>query len=179
MTRRDPEYPTYEFTIPATVEAVPTARRRVVTLVRRLGISLPDDLLDTVELLASEVIANAVLCSGDTCSVSVTHSLKCVRVEVTDTNPLLPTVSEAGPDDESGRGLLLVDTLADDWGTEPKSSGKTTWFELKAQPSPTCPNDNSPITEASEGSRCDRTSAAGAPAFHGWPPLVRYPLHSF
>ncbi|MET8980951.1 ATP-binding protein [Streptomyces sp. NPDC004539] len=178
MTRRDPQQPTYEFTIPAIIEAVPTARRCVVTLVRRLGISLSDDLLDTVELLASEVIANAVLYSGATCNVSVTRSLKCVRVEVTDTNPLLPTVSEAGPDDESGRGLLLVDTLADAWGTEPNSSGKTTWFELRAQHSPTCPNSNSPINEASEGSRCDRTSATGEPALHGWPPLVRYPLHS-
>jgi len=179
MTRRDPQHPTYEFTIPAIIEAVPPARRRVVTLVRRLGIPISDELLDTVELLASEVIANAVLYSGDTCNVSVTRNLKCVRVEVTDTNPLLPTVSEAGPDDESGRGLLLVDTLADAWGAEPNSPGKTTWFELRAQSSPTCSNSNSPIDEAPEGSWYDRTSATGSPALHGWPPLVRYPLHSF
>ncbi|MGJ5898362.1 ATP-binding protein [Streptomyces niveiscabiei] len=137
MTRRDPQYPMYEFTIPATIEAVPTARRRVVELARRLDLILSDDLLATIELLASEVIANAVVYSGATCSVAVTRNLESLRVEITDENPSLPTITEAEPDDETGRGLLLVDTLADTWGTQPSSLGKTTWFEI------TCP---SPIT---------------------------------
>jgi len=181
MPRRDPQHPTYEFTVPATVEAVPAARRHVVTLARRLGLILSDDLLNTIELLASEVIANAVLYSDATCDVSVTRNLRGVRVEVTDTHPSLPTVSEAGPDDESGRGLLLVDTLADAWGTEPNSPGKTTWFELRAQTSLNCPNNNSPVREASEGSGYHRTPAPALPEItrHGWPPFIGYLLYSF
>ncbi|MBP5941998.1 ATP-binding protein [Streptomyces sp. LBUM 1476] len=100
MTRRDPQHPTYEFAIPATIEAVPTARRRVVALAGQLGLALSDDLLSTVELLAGEVIANAVLYSGAPCGIAVTRTRKSLRVEVTDMISLLPTVTEAGPDDE-------------------------------------------------------------------------------
>ncbi|QNP71551.1 ATP-binding protein [Streptomyces roseirectus] len=130
MPRRDPQHPTYEFTVPATIEAVPTARRRVVTLARRLGLALSDDLLDTIELLAGEIIANAVLYSGEACEVSVTRTSKSLRVEVTDTNLSLPVATKAEADDESGRGLLLVDALAGSWGAQPSPSGKTTWFEI-------------------------------------------------
>ncbi|MEU3086075.1 ATP-binding protein [Streptomyces massasporeus] len=54
--------------------------------------------------------------------------------------PAIPP--ERSPDHESGRGLLLVDALADRWGTEPRPpSGKTVWAELacpsSGQPSPT------------------------------------------
>ncbi|WP_338684623.1 ATP-binding protein [Streptomyces acidiscabies] len=180
MTRRDPQHPTYEFTVLAAVEAVPAARHRVVTLAERLGLTLSDDLLNTIELLASEVIANAVLYSGTTCDVAVMRNPRGVRVEVTDTNPSLPTVSNAGPDDESGRGLFLLDTLADTWGMEPNSPGKTTWFELRAQTSLNCPNSDSPVREASEISGYDRMPAPALPeaTHHGWPPFIGYPLYS-
>ncbi|OEJ23970.1 ATPase [Streptomyces agglomeratus] len=56
-----------------------------------------------------------------------------LRIAVSDTRgeyrPAIPP--ERGPDHESGRGLLLVDTLADRWGTEPRPpSGKTVWAEI-------------------------------------------------
>jgi hypothetical protein len=47
----------------------------------------------------------------------------------------LPSAVDAGPTDESGRGLLLVNALADAWGTQPESPGKTTWFEIAPEPS--------------------------------------------
>jgi hypothetical protein len=56
-----------------------------------------------------------------------------LRVAVRDDNPALPVVGHH-PDltAESGRGLLLVSTLADDWGVEStESGGKAVWFELR------------------------------------------------
>ncbi|MFF2512220.1 ATP-binding protein [Streptomyces sp. NPDC058086] len=61
------------------------------------------------------------------------------RISVTDANDTLPTPRDASPDDESGRGLTLVATLADKWGSEPRpfgigigiGIGKTVSFELQ------------------------------------------------
>jgi hypothetical protein len=57
-----------------------------------------------------------------------------VRVEVDDESPEFPVLAQ--PDDASalhGRGLVLVDALASDWGTRPNERGKTVWFELDAK----------------------------------------------
>jgi anti-sigma regulatory factor (Ser/Thr protein kinase) len=137
MERCDPERSTYGFTVAAAVEAVPSARRQVAVLVGKLGFSVSGETLETVELLASEVIANAVLYTAAACNVVVTRTSERLRVEVTDTDPSLPSAVEAGPTDECGRGLLLVDALADAWGVQPEPPGKTTWFEITPEPSAT------------------------------------------
>ncbi|KUN95313.1 ATP-binding protein [Streptomyces caeruleatus] len=130
MERCDPERPRHEFTVASAAEAVPSARRQVAVVVGKLGFSVSEEMLETVELLASEVIANAVLYSDAPCDVTVTRIDERLRVEVTDIAPSLPSVVEAGPNDECGRGLLLVDALADAWGVQPEPPGKTTWFEI-------------------------------------------------
>ncbi|MFE3857247.1 ATP-binding protein [Streptomyces griseorubiginosus] len=135
MERCDPERPTYGFTVAAAVEAVASARREVAAMVGKLGVSVSDETVETIELLASEVIANAVLYSAAPCDVAVTRADERLRVEVTDTNPSLPSAVDAGPDDECGRGLLLVDALADAWGVQPDPRGKVTWFEIAVEPS--------------------------------------------
>ncbi|MGW3632264.1 SpoIIE family protein phosphatase [Streptomyces sp. NPDC005122] len=87
-------------------------------------------LADPAELMAGELVANAVrhtdsrrvelrLVRGDT--------LLC---EVADDDHTLPTLLSAGPGDEFGRGLRVVSTLAREWGTSRTSGGKTVWFEL-------------------------------------------------
>lgn len=135
MEQCDPERPMYGFTVAAAVRAVPTARRQVAALAGNLGVSVSDETLETVELLASEVIANAVMYSAAPCEVAVTRTDERIRVEVTDTAPSLPSAVEAGPNDECGRGLLLVDALADAWGVQPDLRGKTTWFEIAPESS--------------------------------------------
>ncbi|MEV8427750.1 ATP-binding SpoIIE family protein phosphatase [Streptomyces chartreusis] len=87
-------------------------------------------LADTAELLAGELVTNAVrhshgrpvelrLVRGDT--------LLC---EVDDDDHDLPTLLSAGPFDDAGRGLRVVSMLAREWGTSRTSAGKTVWFEL-------------------------------------------------
>jgi hypothetical protein len=55
-----------------------------------------------------------------------------VRIEVGDQEPLPPRPHEVRPEDEGGRGLLLLTHCARAWGVRPGPRGKTVWFELAA-----------------------------------------------
>jgi hypothetical protein len=55
-----------------------------------------------------------------------------IRIEVADTNRERPVVMHPEPLASDGRGMLLVDTLADEWGTDVHDGGKTVWFEIDA-----------------------------------------------
>ena len=86
-------------------------------------------LADTTELMVSELVTNAVRHSH-----SRPVELRLVRgetllCEVDDDDHELPTLLNAGPDDEFGRGLRIVSTLAREWGASRTNAGKTVWFE--------------------------------------------------
>ncbi|WP_128378546.1 ATP-binding protein [Streptomyces cavernae] len=87
------------------------------------------DLVETAELLLSELATNA-LHYGTGPDIGVRFSLQGdhLKIDVNDGSPLRPEPRCAGPDDESGRGLLLVESLADAWGVS--DDGTTTWFTL-------------------------------------------------
>jgi hypothetical protein len=53
-----------------------------------------------------------------------------MRVEIDDPSTEVPVVRHPENNDEHGRGVLLVDQLANAWGVEARSDGKTVWFEL-------------------------------------------------
>ncbi|MFF3689990.1 ATP-binding protein [Streptomyces sp. NPDC002187] len=129
MLRRKLAPMSYGFRVPASAEAVSRARRRVVAIVRSWGAPLDEEALGNLALLASEVITNAIRHTEAPCAVCVRWTGRRVRVEVTDADPIKPHAAYAGPADEDGRGLLLVSTLAADWGTKPDRAGKTVWFE--------------------------------------------------
>ncbi|MEV5986842.1 SpoIIE family protein phosphatase [Streptomyces sp. NPDC052051] len=89
-----------------------------------------DALVAHAELLVGELVTNAV---------THTHSrqieLRLVRCdtllcEVEDDDQTLPTLLDARPDDEYGRGLRVVSTLAREWGTSRTGGGKTVWCAL-------------------------------------------------
>jgi len=95
--------------------------------------------LDDIVLLASEITSNAVrhTASGDGGSFDVTVSFfaagDCVRVEVADQG----SASEprmTGEDDLGGRGLRIVEVLADRWGHAGDELGRVVWFEVTAKP---------------------------------------------
>jgi anti-sigma regulatory factor (Ser/Thr protein kinase) len=109
-----------------------------------------DGQLDTATLLASEVMANAVVHAGTTCIVDVSVDLEDRRellVAVTDfgSKPVLSPIAAYGLrllleepdlDAESGRGLMIVASLADRWGIDPGPEGNTVWFALSLSPAP-------------------------------------------
>jgi anti-sigma regulatory factor (Ser/Thr protein kinase) len=103
------------------------ARRFVAEALERWDCS---DALDTVQLLVSEVVTNAVVHAGARPTVAVILLPEAVRIEVADDNPAGLAPREAAEEDESGRGLLLLDSLAAKWGVDASEHGKTVWFEV-------------------------------------------------
>jgi anti-sigma regulatory factor (Ser/Thr protein kinase) len=75
-------------------------------------------------------VTNAVLHAGSGVRVLVEGMPGGVRISVTDTDPQMPALRPPADQAESGRGLHLVDTLADRWGVAPVPTGKSVWFEL-------------------------------------------------
>jgi anti-sigma regulatory factor (Ser/Thr protein kinase) len=87
---------------------------------------------DTVLLLVSEVVTNAVRHAATPFELTVTVEGPTVTVSVVDHDRAhTPEVQDPGPEDTSGRGLLIVDTLATSWGYD-KIAGdaKKVWFSL-------------------------------------------------
>jgi anti-sigma regulatory factor (Ser/Thr protein kinase) len=100
-------------------------------------------LADTLELVVSELVTNAVQASVDHDGhprYTTEHGLACIHlrlstdrqavlVEVWDENFRLPEPARPNLDDESGRGLMLVDALAARWGWDmpPSGRGKIVW----------------------------------------------------
>lgn len=126
--------------IAALPTTAPCARLHARNLAHEWGQA---DLVDTIELIVSELVTNAVQASIDHDGrprYSPEHGLACIHlrlstdgvaalVEVWDENFQLPAPTQPGPDDESGRGLMLVDALAERWGWDmpPSGRGKVVW----------------------------------------------------
>jgi anti-sigma regulatory factor (Ser/Thr protein kinase) len=92
-----------------------------------------DGLGEITELLASELVSNAVDHAGGaiTLRVIARADRSVVRLEVDDLSPALPTVAHPDQRSTTGRGMLIIDTLATDWGVVPHpDGGKTVWCEI-------------------------------------------------
>jgi anti-sigma regulatory factor (Ser/Thr protein kinase) len=113
--------------LPGELSAVGVARRWVDGYCVS---SLSEDKRQVLELLTSEVVANAVLHGRGV----VTLALGCgpgeVVVAVSDTSPQPPTVKAVDLDATGGRGVALVDALSQGWGWAPRPPGKWVWFRI-------------------------------------------------
>ena len=82
-------------------------------------------------LLTSELVTNAISHqAGETIMLVLTCSWGQLRVDVHDTSWAMPELVDAPADAESGRGLMLVASLATDWGYYPTLAGKAVYFTL-------------------------------------------------
>ncbi|MDQ8702401.1 SpoIIE family protein phosphatase [Streptomyces sp. LHD-70] len=88
-----------------------------------------EDLTESVELLVSEVVTNAVRYASRPITLRLLRT-DVLRCEVGDDVPQLPRLRQARATDEGGRGLYLVNRLARRWGATRLSTGKVVWFEL-------------------------------------------------
>ncbi|HEX3425769.1 MAG TPA: SpoIIE family protein phosphatase [Acidimicrobiales bacterium] len=86
---------------------------------------------DTAVLLASELVTNAVRHAHGPCELIVTFGEDEVEVAVADGDPRLPTARPAAKLDDSGRGFLLIEALATNWGVRLLPVGKAIWFTLE------------------------------------------------
>ncbi|MGH8913896.1 MAG: ATP-binding protein, partial [Acidimicrobiia bacterium] len=111
-----------------TPNSVPRARRFVLGLDWAEGAS--DERL---AIVTTEIVTNAILHARTGFRVSATELPGGIRVEVTDRSTDPPVMKSYGPESPTGRGLHIVDAMADRWGVDPTKSGKTVWFEVDNQ----------------------------------------------
>jgi anti-sigma regulatory factor (Ser/Thr protein kinase) len=84
---------------------------------------------DVVAILTSEVATNAVLHANSDFRVRVQRRSGAVRIEIINDAPELLLIKQQ-PSAEGGRGLQILDKLAQDWGVETSADHKIVWFEL-------------------------------------------------
>ncbi|MFK4071276.1 SpoIIE family protein phosphatase [Streptomyces sp. NPDC029674] len=102
------------------------ARRLARSALVRWGL---EEMTDSVELLVSEVVTNAVRYASRPITLRLLRT-DVLRCEVGDDVPQLPRLRNARATDEGGRGLYLVNKMARRWGATRLSTGKVVWFEL-------------------------------------------------
>jgi anti-sigma regulatory factor (Ser/Thr protein kinase) len=97
-------------------------------------------LAENIELIVSELVTNAIRIAqrprvGDSTVAVVrlwlTSDLHSMVIRVWDGGTAMPVRQDARPEDESGRGLMLVDCLASEWGVDRRQNGKVVWVIVK------------------------------------------------
>ncbi|MFE2279565.1 ATP-binding protein [Streptomyces sp. NPDC059454] len=144
VTQSPPTVHQFSMRFSSTPRGARLARRMCEHCLDAWGVPYDSDAHDVVTLVAAELCANAVQhghVAGRDFHVRLTAdpATRTVRIEVTDTRdetvPRLPATPSQ--DSEGGRGLLLVEALADRWGCSPRAGGgpgKTVWAECTAYP---------------------------------------------
>ena len=113
--------------LPPEPASIPAARHFAVEALHDLG----SDRREEVELLVSELTTNAVLHARTPLRLTLCRRGPRVRIEVGDGDRTPPLVNlRPDPLHPGGRGMCLVNSIADDWGIELAADGKTIWFEI-------------------------------------------------
>jgi anti-sigma regulatory factor (Ser/Thr protein kinase) len=124
----------YSLSIPNDPRAVTVSRRTLRLILTIHGLI---GLVDTAELLAAELVSNAVRHTKGPADLRVRWEAGVLRIGAWDADPEPPPPSrplELTADSEGGRGLALVRACADLWGWQPSARhgtrGKYVWCEL-------------------------------------------------
>jgi hypothetical protein len=130
------------------------AQARRLTRARLNGWSVCEDTCDTAALVVSELVTNAIVHTASEHIVcELNDGAERVRIAVRDEGcaPGEPHPMAARPDDEHGRGLLLVDALCEAWGAHEQGPGLVVWADLPRGDVPR--GDTSPRGDLGWGSR--------------------------
>lgn len=113
---------------PSVAPSAANARRFVGTALQRWG--CPDDFIERVLLLTSELVTNAYRHAGSDTRLSIHYDDERIRIEVRDAGDGEVKLRPLDPNRTDGRGLHIVDALADRWGHHSDRDGTVVWFEL-------------------------------------------------
>ena len=114
--------------LPLAPSAVAEARTFVAGALRRWDL---EALVVDAQLLTSELVTNSMVHARTDVDITVAVVHGVAEVGVTDRSSRLPEPRSAQRVDEGGRGLRLVERVAQDWGVVPLSEGKQVWFQLE------------------------------------------------
>jgi anti-sigma regulatory factor (Ser/Thr protein kinase) len=111
--------------------SVPAARRMVAAVLA--GWDVQQDAED-VALLVTELVTNVIDHVGGEAALrlELVYSEPWLRISVADGSSIRPVVKELSEERPRGRGLRLIQAIADRWGSEDHEGGKRVWFELGA-----------------------------------------------
>ena len=107
---------------------VSRARRALARVLHQWGVN--GDSAEVAILLTSELVTNAIRHGAAPVFLRAGIADRSLRIEVQDRVEDGVELHQPGPDDEDGRGLLIVEVLADGWGWGPHQRGKQVWFVL-------------------------------------------------
>ena len=125
---------TYELVLAPTVDSVAAGRRLVSEALSEWGL---DDLAYTATLLTSEVLTNSLLHARTRIALTVERTApRSVTISVHDGSSIVPRRRQHARDATTGRGLELLDQLAQSWHVQPDAAGKTLAFTLSADVDP-------------------------------------------
>ncbi|MGA4941122.1 ATP-binding protein [Streptomyces cinereoruber] len=132
-TSRPTGHPGYSQTLPREPQSAIAARRLVRAALIVWGL---ESLIDNATLVVTELVSNAVDHSRlPSIRVLVSRpSANGIRVGVVDRSRTVPVLrTDSNGDQVRGRGLVLVDALTEQWGTELYRCGKQVWAELREE----------------------------------------------
>ncbi|MGW1711177.1 SpoIIE family protein phosphatase [Streptomyces sp. NPDC002206] len=112
--------------LPAGPEAAPVARAAARRQLEAWGVD--EETAFTTELIVSELVGNAVRYGVPPLQLRLIFE-RMLTCEVSDNATSAPQVKHARTIDETGRGLFIIASLADQWGTRFQTQGKTVWAE--------------------------------------------------
>ncbi len=141
--------------LPAHPSSAGTARRLVRDVLSRAS---RDDLVETAQLLVSELVTNALVHAGTPIDLSASVDRDGLHVEVGDGSTQAPRLRNYAAAAGTGRGVLLLEELADRWGTDTRPDGKAVWFDLGSA------DDSSETPSSREPSAARADPARGEPS---------------
>jgi anti-sigma regulatory factor (Ser/Thr protein kinase) len=121
---------TAQIDLPPTMRSVPAARHAVTEVLRAWG--APHDHADAA-LLVTELVTNVIdhVRSEAAITLELEISDAWLRISVADGSSIPPVVRELNGENYRGRGMAMVEAIADRWGVEEHRGGKRVWFLLR------------------------------------------------
>ena len=119
-----------EAVVPNRPDSTPAARAFLMRLLRGWG--LEEGIINDASLLTTELVSNAVRHGDGAVKLRVEVDNGVVEVRVHDDGVKPPSVNHADPSSLGGRGLWIVEAVADQWGSDNDNPGKSVWFRLSS-----------------------------------------------
>lgn len=114
--------------LPCSLSSPRTARQAVVDLLAPSGVA--SDRLAVAQAVVSELVANGVMHGDSDVELLLSATGRTLHIEVVDSGGGTPTMLDPSSEADRGRGLLIVQGLADRWGVVQRDRRKAVWADV-------------------------------------------------